>query len=342
MTGGYASAGLLAWIVLGKYVDHLPLYRMEQMSARWGATIPRNTMSDWVRIASDWLEPLYKRMRQRLLESGYIQVDETPVRFVDPDEKGGKTEQGYLWVMGAPGGDVVFDWKLTRRHDELTGLIGPDYKGVLQSDGYEAYAAYAKKHAGVTRVGCWAHARRKFFEARDENREKADGFLALIGELYGHEREWGDLTPEERLTLRTTRFPEILARLEGFAKSTLAEVRPKSALGMACSYMLGQWAALIAHASLGVTRLDNNLVENAIRPSAVGKKNWLFIGHPDAGQRTAIIYSLVVSCQRHGVEPHAYLRDVLAKLPGMTTADDLDALLPSNWYRAQRQQLQTA
>lgn len=343
VTGGYASAGLLAWIALSKYVDHLPLYRLEQMSARWGATIPRNTMSDWIRITADWLEPVYKRMRQRLLESGYIQVDETPVRFVDPDEKNGKTEQGYLWVMGAPGGDVVFDWQLSRKHDHLTGLVGPGYVGVLQSDGYEAYAAYARNSKGaVLRVGCWAHARRKFFEARDESREKADAFLARIGAMYAVESDCDGAkdkngeptkpvaTTAARATRRAEIFPEILAELKERAKTTLAEVRPRSRLGEACSYLLNQWEALAAHATIGDSRLDNNLVENAIRPSAVGKKNWLFIGHPDAGQRTAILYSIVVSCQRHGVEPHAYLRDVLTKLPGMTTRDDLDALLPSN------------
>ena len=346
VTGGYASAGLLAWVALSKYVDHLPLYRLEQMFARWGAAIPRNTMSDWMRITADWLEPIYKLMRQRLLESGYIQVDETPVRFVDPDEKSGKTEQGYLWVMGAPGGDVVFDWKLTRRHDELTGLIGEKYTGVLQSDGYEAYAAYARKRpAEVIRVGCWAHARRKFFEARDESPALADPFLALIGELYGNERLWdgkeadgrsvgSPVSPETRAAVRAEKFPAILAKLQTLAKTTLVAIRPKSALGAACTYLLNQWSPLTAHANLGVTRLDNNLVENAIRPSAVGKKNWLFIGHPDAGQRTAIIYSIVVSCQRHGVDPHAYLRDVLTKLPAMTTRDNLDALLPSKWKAA--------
>jgi hypothetical protein len=313
------------------------------MSARWGATIPRNTMSDWIRITADWLEPVYKRMRQRLLESGYIQVDETPVRFVDPDEKNGKTEQGYLWVMGAPGGDVVFDWQLSRKHDHLTGLVGPGYVGVLQSDGYEAYAAYARNSKGaVLRVGCWAHARRKFFEARDESREKADAFLARIGAMYAVESDCDGAkdkngeptkpvaTTAARATRRAEIFPEILAELKERAKTTLAEVRPRSRLGEACSYLLNQWEALAAHATIGDSRLDNNLVENAIRPSAVGKKNWLFIGHPDAGQRTAILYSIVVSCQRHGVEPHAYLRDVLTKLPGMTTRDDLDALLPSN------------
>jgi transposase len=348
VTGGYASAGLLAWIALSKYVDHLPLYRLEQMSARWGATIPRNTMSDWIRIASDWLEPLYKRMRQRLLESGYIQVDETPVRFVDPDEKGGKTEQGYLWVMGAPGGDVVFDWQLSRKHDHLTDLVGKDYAGVLQSDGYEAYANYAKaRPKEVTRVACWAHARRKFFEALDENREKAGAFLALIGELYAVEHDLdgakdkhGEPTkpPVTDLATRAERrraeSVPLFEKLNALAKNTLAEVRPRSALGEACSYMLNQWTALVAHADHGQTRLDNNLVENAIRPSAVGKKNWLFIGHPDAGQRTAIIYSIVVSCQRHDIDPHLYLRDVLTKLPGMTTRDDLDALLPSKWKPA--------
>lgn len=348
VTGGYASAGLLAFVAIAKYVDHLPLYRLEQVFARSGAAIPRNTMSDWIRIAADWLEPVYKRMRQRLLESGYIQVDETPVRFVDPDEKGGKSEQGYLWVMGRPGGDVVFDWKLTRRHDELTGLIGADYKGVLQSDGYEAYAAYARKRPDeVVRVGCWAHARRKFFEARDESRDRADAFLAHIGALYaiesdldGAKDDRGEVTkppvtdPAERTARRQADHPAILDALKRLATETLAAVRPKSALGAACTYLLNQWDALAALTDHGHARLDNNLVENAIRPSAVGKKNWLFIGHPDAGMRTAILYSLIVSCQRHGINPHDYLRDLLTRLPRMTTSDDLDALLPCNWKPA--------
>ena len=154
--GGYASAGLLAWVALSKYVDHLPLYRLEQMSVRWGAQISRQTMCDWVELTAAWLEPIYRHMHRELLAGGYIQADETPIRCNDPDEKRGGTTQGWLWVISRPGGDVVFDWRLSRRHGELTSLLA-GYRGVLQSDGYEAYRSFAGAQDGVVWVGCWAH-----------------------------------------------------------------------------------------------------------------------------------------------------------------------------------------
>jgi transposase len=334
VAGGYASAGLLAWVALGKYVDHLPLYRLEQMSARWGAQISRQTMADWIRIVADWTEPIYKHMHRELLAGGYVQADETPVKCNDPDEKRGGTTQGYLWVISRPGGDVLFDWRLSRRHGELTTLLTADYKGVLQSDGYEAYAAYARAHEGVTWVGCWAHARRKFFEAQAESPQRTALVLRLIGHLYRYEREWDQAKatgPALRATLRQSQFALTLKLLKRIARHLSGKVLPRSLLGQACTYLLNQWEPLTAHLRHGQTRIDNNLVENAIRPSAIGKKNWLFIGHPDAGQRSAIIYSLVVSCQRHGKDPHAYLRDVLSRLPRMTNRDDLAPLTPARW-----------
>ncbi len=364
--GGYASAGLLAWVALSKYVDHLPLYRLEQMSARWGAQISRQTMADWIRMTADCLEPLYKYMYRGLLAGGYIQADETPIKCNDPDvearqrvdgvarsavqgersgcpqrglrreQKRGGTSQGYLWVISRPGGDVVFDWRLSRRHGELTTLLTDDYRGVLQSDGYEAYASYARSHEGVVWVGCWAHARRKFFDARDEKPKIARVALKLIGRLYTWERAWdetGVTKAQKRAALRAEHFARPLRWLRALATALLERktVLPESGLGKACKYLLNQWAPLSAHVRHGETRIDNNLVENSIRSSAIGKKNWLFIGHPDAGQRSAIIYSLVVSCQRHGKDPSVYLRDVLTRLPRMTTRDDLGALTPTRW-----------
>ena len=152
LEGSYASAGLLAWIVLSKYVDHLPLYRQEKMSVRWGATISRKSMARWVEVVAEWLKPIYNRMREQLLAGDYIQADETPVRYHDPDIRKGKTGQGWLWGMSRPGGDVVFQWRLTRRHDEVVKLLG-DYEGILHSDGYEAYGAYAASRPGVIWVG---------------------------------------------------------------------------------------------------------------------------------------------------------------------------------------------
>lgn len=329
--GGYASAGLLAWIAISKYVDHLPLYRLEQMSSRWGATISRRTMSDWVETTATWLEPIYRHMHRDLLASGYIQADETPVRCNDPDEKRGRTSQGWLWVISRPGGDVVFDWRLSRRHNELTSLL-KGFKGVLQSDGYEAYPNYVSAHEGLVWVGCWAHARRYFVEAIGENPKAVQLVLRLIGQLYQLERAWDKAkVGDRRAALRQEHFARPLRWLHRIVLGLKTRSLPRLKLGEACTYLLGHWDVLIAHQQYSHTRLDNNLVENAIRPSAIGKKNWLFIGHPDAGQRSAIIYSLVVSCQRHGKDPLVYLRDVLKRLPAMTNQDDLTPLTPSGW-----------
>ena len=333
--GGYASAGLLAWVALAKYVDHVPLYRLERQSARWGAELSRQTMADWIRIAAEWLEPIYRAMHRRLLAGPYLQADETPIRCNDPDEKRGGTTEGWLWVISRPGDDVVFDWRLSRRHGELTTLI-EGFGGILQSDMYGAYESYAAAHPAVTWVGCWAHARRKFFEAEREHPKAVRLILLIIGWLYECEALWDEkkLTASNRQRHRQKHYPRRLYWLKKLAVGLRTRVLPKSGLGKACDYLLKHWAPLVRHLEHGETRLDNNLVENAIRPSAIGKKNWLFVGHPDAGQRSAIIYSIVISCQRRGVEPLAYLRDVLARLPAMTTKDDLSALLPVNWQPA--------
>jgi transposase len=334
--GGYASAGLLAWTALSKYVDHLPLYRLEQIAARWGAQISRQSMCDWIELTAEWLQPIYERMQARLLAGDYLQADETPIKCHDPDEKRGGTSQGYLWVISRPRDDVVFDWRLSRRHGELTSLVA-GFGGVLQSDAYEAYPAFARANPKVSWVGCWAHARRKYHEAQAEAPKATRVVLRLIARLYRLERTWdeaGVTEPRQRAELRQRSFARTLAWLRRIAQTLRQRVLPKSLLGKACDYLLAQWEPLTAHLRHGQTRLDNNLVENAIRPSAIGKKNWLFIGHPDAGQRSAIIYSIVVSCQRHGKDPHAYLRDVLTLLPKMTNRDDLDALLPVNWQPA--------
>lgn len=338
VAGGYAAAGLVAYVVISKYQHHLPLYRQEQMSSQWGASLSRKSMVEWVRIAADWAEPIYKLMLAELLDGRYVQCDETPVKFIDPDEKGRGTSQGYLWVVSRPGGDVVFDWRLSRRHGELTTLLTDDYRGLLQSDGYEAYGAYARSHPMVVWLGCWAHARRYFFEAQSEQPRIATAALRLIARMYRREREWDErqLSAGERARERLN--PGGLARtMHALRRLTLwarARVLPKSALGKACDYLLGQWEPLVAHLHHGESRLDNNLLENAIRPSCIGKKNWLFIGHPDAGQRSAILYSLIVSCQRHGKDPLAYLKDILTRLPAMSNQDDLRPLTPARWQPA--------
>jgi transposase len=333
--GGYASAGLVSYVVLSKYAHHLPLYRQEQMSARWGAKLSRKTMADWVGGAADWLRPIYLRMREGLIKGPYLQADETPVRCQDPDEGNGKTLLGWLWAISRPEDDVVFDWRLSRKHEEADTLLD-GFTGVLQADGYQAYASFAKDHTGVVRVGCFAHARRGFHEALDTAPVAAGFMLRLIGNLYHMEHEWNDrgVGPEERARLRKRDFEITLRLLRKAAILLAGRSRPQSPLGKACKYLINQWDTLVAHCEHGCTRLDNNLMENAIRPSAIGKKNFLFIGHPDAGDRSAIIYSIIVSCQRRGIDPLAYMRDVLSRLPSMTNQDDLGALTPARWKPA--------
>ena len=208
------------------------------------------------------------------------------------------------------------------------------FRGVLQSDAYPAYASFAREHAGGVCAGCWAHARRRFHEALEDAPVPAGFVLRLIGHLYVLEAQWDEAQWTEPAHLRRRDFAGTLSWLKKVAVMLSARVRPKSRLGEACSYLLAQWEPLTAHLQYGQTRLDTNLVENAIRPTKLGAKNWLFIGHPDAGERSAIIYSIVGSCRRCGIDPLVYLRDVLTRLPAMTNQDDLGPLLPSNWSAA--------
>jgi hypothetical protein len=205
---------------------------------------------------------------------------------------------------------------------------------VLQSDGYGAYASFVNKNPQVIRVACLAHIRRKFAEAIQEDPTAVNFVLRLIGKLYHWEHQWDELRRnglEQRSALRMSHFGLPLNLLRKVAELLLKRARPSSYLGTACQYLIGQWKELVCHCHLGMTRIDNNLIENAIRPSAVGKKNFLFIGAPEAGKKTAVIYSIVVSCQRHGIDPFAYMKDMLEKLPRMTNQDDLTDLLPNKW-----------
>jgi transposase len=333
--GGYVSAGLMAFVLTSKYVDHLPLYRQEKQLERWGAAISRQTMCEWIALGANWLEAIYRHMFRDLLSGGYVQADETPVRCQDPDVPG-KTVQGWLWVLSRPAGDVCFTWRMSRRHEEVATLL-KGYQGLLQSDGYEAYASFVAANDGIVHLGCWAHARRYFHDALKEAPARAGFVLRLIGHLYHLEKTWdeaGIVRPVLRAQRRHSEFGLTLQLLKRTAQRLRELSRPTSLLGQACSYLLGHWDVLVKHCEHGRTRIDNNLIENDIRPTALGKKNWMFIGHPEAGDRSAIIYSLVVSCHRHAVNPFAYLKDVLTRLPRMTNQDDLAALTPAHWKPA--------
>lgn len=329
--GGYAGASLIAYIALSKYVEHLPLYRLEKSSKRWGAQIPRQSMSDWIDTAAWWLTPIYQQMKSNLLNGGYLQVDETPIKYHDPDKSKGKTQQGWLWVISRPKSDVVFEWKLSRKHEELHTMLD-GYQGILQSDGYEAYSSFEKANAKVTWVGCWAHARRKFHEALKNHPKYAAVMLRLIGKLYHFEELYREQSfePEQRLQSRKQDASRTLKWIHVAAQICQQKCLPKSELGKALHYLLAHWKSLTRFAQFGEVEIDNNLVENAIRPSAIGKKNWMFVGHPNAGEKSAVIYSIVVSCQRHGIDPYEYLKDTLRRLPE-AQYEELPNFMPQNW-----------
>ena len=335
---GLCGPGLLAHVVLSKYIDHRPLYRVQQELGRHGVEVTRSTLADWVSAAAGALEPLQQRLRQDLVAGSYLQVDETPVKVMDPEVRG-RTASGWLWVYARPGGGVVFDFQTGRGREGPDAML-KDFRGTFQSDGYGLYESLERERPDLRRVGCWAHARRKFHEALDDDATRSREFLVLIGMLYGIEREAREqsMTPEARKALRMEKAPGVLARL----RQRLEELEPgkatspvllKSPLGKAIRYVLGQWEALVRYLEDGRYEIDNNLVENSIRPTAVGKKNWLFIGHPDAGWRSAVIYSLLITARRRGLDPAKWLEDVLRRIPTATVAN-LHELLPGNWKPA--------
>jgi transposase len=337
---GLAAAGLLAYILVSKYCDHLPLYRLEQIFARrHGLNLPRQTLARWVELAADWLQPIYEQIRTGVLAGGYVQVDETPVQYLEPGH--GKTRQGYLWTGSRPGGDVFYAWHTSRAAACLDTIIPVDFKGTLQCDGYSAYPAFADGRQGaIVLAGCWAHVRRRFYETREQSPKVSGWFLRQIQSLYRIESVLRDKKagPALREAVRAHQSQPIVQRIHRALVrfKTLGRFLPKSLLGEAIDYALGQWPTLQVYLSNGRVEIDNNLVENAIRPTAIGKKNWLFIGEAGAGQRGAIIYTLVESCRRRDQDPYTYLRDVLTRLPHMTN-HQIPELTPAAWCKARRQ-----
>jgi len=337
---GLPGVGLLTHVVLSKYADHLPLYRQAKIfKERYRVEISRKTMAGWVRAAADWLRPVYDIMRQDLLEGGYLQVDETPIRYLDRDEIEG-SRQGYLWSYGKPRGDVVFDWKTGRSRDGPENFLG-NYRGVLQTDGYSVYASLARQREGIVLIGCWAHARRKFVEALEESPRRAGLIVHSIARLYETEKDLRSMSDVDRAAYRQEKNAKPLRVIKKLLIRWKPKEPPQSLLGKAIGYALGQWENLIRVMDYSEVEIDNNHCENSIRPSALGKKNWLFIGHPDAGWRTAVIYSILQSCRRRGVEPQQYLTDLFSRLPNMKITE-VRTLTPSRWKVTHAQQPQAA
>lgn len=309
----FIGPGFLTQLIIHKYEDHLPLYRQEKiLRQRHGLTISRQTLCEWVGVGAWWLKPIYEEMRKGLLKASYLQADETPIKVLDPDRPG-KARLGYLWTYSPPRGDVLFDWQMSRGKEAPKKFLA-DFKGSLQTDGYGVYESLvADRSAELSLVGCWAHARRGFFEAKDEDR-RAAWFLGQVAQLYGVEKKLREQRagPKLRQARRVAEAKPVLARLRQVLEKIRPKVLPQSQLGQAINYARNQWDALMRYVEDGRLEIDNNLIENAIRPTAVGKKNFLFIGHPDAGWHSAVIYSILGSCRRHGINPFDYLRDVFS------------------------------
>jgi len=340
--GGFWGPGLLAEILSNKYLYHLPFDRQQVLNKqRYGVDLSPNTMGDAAATIADQCGLLVGRMKQRMLEGGYVRADETFIRYLDKLIPGGSSN-GYFWVYRGLSGDVIFDWQTSREHHHASDWLGTDYEGILQSDGYQAYENYCRvqrlRGKKVIRAACLAHIRRKFEKARAERPEVIDWILRIIARLYMLEkplREY-EADAEVRLRVRQNRSrPLILLLAKAFKRLIATRIRPKSGLGQALHYALGQWPAMQTFLEDGRVEIDNNDTENDIRPSAVGKKNWLFVGSPEAGKRSAVMYTLLISARNLGVDPQAYLQDVIERLP-MTRPDELDALLPSNWAAANR------
>ena len=336
---GLAAPGLLAHVLVSKYCDHLPLYRQEQIYARrHGVQLPRQTLARWVELAAQWLKPIYEQIRTGVMGGGYVQVDETPVNYLEPGH--GKTRQGYLWTCSRPGGDVCFRWETTRATACLDRIIPVDFTGTLQCDGYGAYRAFANGRNGVALAGCWAHVRRKFYEALEQAPRTAGWFLRQIQHLYRIEARLREQKagPQLRAAIRASESAPILQRLEHAFIRLKSGGRhlPQSRMGIALDYALGQWRTLDVYLTDGRVEIDNNLVENAIRPTAIGKKNWLFVGEADAGERSAIIYTVIESCRRRNLDPYAYLKDVLTRLPRMTN-HQIPQVTPAAWAKTRLQ-----
>jgi transposase len=332
---GLPGAALLAQVMISKYEDHQPLYRQEKIYERCGVKLARQTMGGWVEVAADWLSPIYREMKTGLIGGIYLQADETPIRYLDPDVKG-KSQQGWLWTYSHPQGDVVFDWNVSRSREGPRQFLAA-FKGRLQTDGYGVYESLARERKGeLTLIGCWAHARRGFHEALGEGRAAA-WIVGQIRQLYAVEKALREqhAGPNLRAAVRAWQSQPGLRRLRRALELIRRRVLPKSLLGQAIDYTLSRWEALTRYVDDGRLEIDNNLCENAIRPTAIGKKNFLFIGHPEAGQRSAIIYSILGSCRRLGINPAEYLQDIFERLPKAKTSE-IKSLTPSAWLKAKR------
>jgi transposase len=327
---GVPAPGLLAQVLVAKYGDHLPLYRQEKIFARAGVEIPRSTLADWVGRCGVALQPLVDALRERLHQQAVLHADETPVAMLKPGHK--KTHRAYVWAYTSTPfsalNTVVYDFAPNRCGEHARTFL-QGWRGKLVCDDFAGYKASFSQ--GITEIGCMAHARRKFYDLHAATQSQiAAQALAQIARLYDIERQAKDLDDRQRLQLRQEQAKPILDVWHRWLLGQRQKVPDGSATAKAIDYSLKRWDALIRYCEDGAVPIDNNRVENQIRPWALGRSNWLFAGSLRSGQRAANAMSLIQSAKINGLDPHAYLRDVLARLP-TARHSDLDDLLPHNW-----------
>ena len=323
---GLPGPGMLAYVAVAKYDDHLPLYRQQEIFRRQGVEIARSTLCGWVAAMAELLEPVVEAMAKDLLGSKVIQTDDIPVPVLESPH----TREGRLWAyLGDPEHpQIVYRYSPNRQQHWAQEFLR-DYHGYVQAD---AYAGYDKLFEGGTRieVGCWAHARRKFFDAQGADAVRSAAALQYIGELYRVEQEAKELTASERRRLRQERSRPVLEALRTWMAREELSILPKSPLGEAFTYARNQWGALNRYVEDGDLAIDNNASERALRGVAVGRKNWLFAGSDEGGRRAATLYSLIESAKRAEVEPWAYLQDLLVRIDSHP-ASRIAELLPCRW-----------
>jgi transposase len=338
---GLPGPGLLAHLIVSKYVDHLPLYRLERIYQRQGVLLPRSTTCDWLAACAELLRPLYDLMVTRVLQSRWLHTDDTTVKNQQPQE--GATATSRLWVYL---GDTlhpcnVFDFTATRRRDGPQRFLA-GFRGYLHADAFSGYDALylpapGGAESGIIEVACNAHARRKFYEARASDALRSHQALAYYGQLYDIERHACQWAEPQRLAMRQDLSLTILEKFKNWLESQRSEVLPKSPMAEAIGYALNNWSALIRYTEAGFLSIDNNVAEREMKRIAIGRKNWLFVGSDHGGRTAAVLLSFASSCQRLAVEPWAYLQDVLGRLP-TTPVDELEALLPDRWQAARASQ----
>ena len=328
-----AGTGLLAQLFVDKFIDHLPYYRQIQRYKREGVIIKSSTIDGWQKQITNLLEPLYDRLKEKVLTQGYLQADESPVKVIDPLKRG-KTHQGYHWVYHSPLEKALFfDYRYSRNRAGPEDVL-KDFKGYLQTDGYAAYKKFGH-HKDITLVGCMAHARRYFEKALDNDKPRAEHVLTEIQKLYAFERvaKENGYSNEKRHTYRLDNARPIMEELIKWLIREYQTTLPKSPIGTAITYAINQWESLRAYLFDGAIEMDNNQIENAIRPLAIGRKNYLFAGSHQGAKRAAMFYSFFGTCKKHEVNPYEWLKNTLENIADAKMSE-LDHYLPQNFQKS--------